>query len=124
MFSSTLSLTSALVGVGGQHHTSAALAPGKETRYPLYRRLSGRQGRVREVSPHTGIQSPDRPACSEPLHRMSYPGPNLQGVTSPPPQKKTQSGYRLVLPSLNFKLEFGHEEMRQNCVWQRGIVTV
>ena len=32
---STLSLTSALDGVGGQRHTPAALPPGK-TRYPLY----------------------------------------------------------------------------------------
>jgi hypothetical protein len=32
----TLSLTSALDGVGGQHHAPAALLPGK-TRYPLYR---------------------------------------------------------------------------------------
>ena len=32
----TLSLTSALDGVGGQRHAPAALPPGK-TRYPLYR---------------------------------------------------------------------------------------
>ena len=37
-YSSTLSLTSALDGVGGQRHTPAALPPGK-TRYPLHRRL-------------------------------------------------------------------------------------
>jgi hypothetical protein len=37
-----------------QHHAPAALPPGK-TRYPLYRRLSGPQGRfgrVRKISPH------------------------------------------------------------------------
>jgi len=52
MYSSTLSLTSALDGVGGQRHASAALPPGK-TRYPLYRRLGGTQGwsgRVRKIS--------------------------------------------------------------------------
>jgi len=43
MISSTLSLTSALDGVGGQRHAPAALPPGK-TRYPLYRRLSEPQG--------------------------------------------------------------------------------
>jgi hypothetical protein len=46
-------LTSALEGVGGQHHTPAALPPGN-TRYPLYRRLVGPQdrcGRVRKISP-------------------------------------------------------------------------
>jgi len=35
-YSSTLSLTSALDGVGGQRHATVALPPGK-TRYPMYR---------------------------------------------------------------------------------------
>ena len=39
----TLSLTSALDGVGGQRHAPAALLPGK-TRYPLHKRLGGPQG--------------------------------------------------------------------------------
>ena len=41
------------MGIGGQHHTPAALPPGK-TRYPLYRRLGGpqgRSGRMRKISP-------------------------------------------------------------------------
>ena len=45
------------MGVGGQHHTPAALPPGK-TRYPLYRRLGGpqgRSGRVRKISPPPGF---------------------------------------------------------------------
>jgi len=44
-----------------------SLPPGK-TRYPLYRRLSGPQGRseqVRKISPPTGIRSPDRPTRSQ-----------------------------------------------------------
>jgi len=48
-FSSTLSVTSALDGVGGQRHVPNGLSQGK-TRYPLYRRLGlpqGRSGRVR-----------------------------------------------------------------------------
>jgi hypothetical protein len=56
-FSSTLSLTTALDGVGGQRHAPAALPPGK-TRYPLYRRpggLQGRSGRVRKISPPPGF---------------------------------------------------------------------
>jgi hypothetical protein len=65
MYSPTLSLTSALDGgVGGQRHAPAALPQGK-TRYPLYRRLGGPQGRfgrARKISPPTGIRSPDRPA--------------------------------------------------------------
>jgi len=48
MYSSTLSLTSALDRVGGQRHAPAALPPGK-TRYPLYRSLGGPQGRCRQM---------------------------------------------------------------------------
>jgi hypothetical protein len=43
--------------VGGQHQAPAALPPGK-TRYPLYRRLGGPQGRsgqVRKISPPPGF---------------------------------------------------------------------
>jgi hypothetical protein len=66
--------------VGGQRHAPAALPPGK-TRYPLYRRLGGpqgRPGRVRKISPPTGIRSPDRPARSKSLYRLSYPGPHCE----------------------------------------------
>ena len=56
-YSSTLSLTLALDGVGGQHHAPAALPPIK-TRYPMYRRLGGlqgRSGRMRKISPSLGF---------------------------------------------------------------------
>jgi len=59
------------MGVGGQGHAPAALPPGK-TRYPLYRRLGGPQGRsglVRKIS-FTGIRSPDRPVRSESLFNV------------------------------------------------------
>ena len=42
------------MGLGGQRHAPAALPPGKETRYPLYRRLrrpQGRSGQMRKISP-------------------------------------------------------------------------
>ena len=57
MYSSTLSLTPALDGVGGQRHGPAALPPGK-TRYHFYKRLGtpqGRAGRVRKISPPSGF---------------------------------------------------------------------
>ena len=76
-YSASLSLTSALDGVGNQRHALAALPPGK-TRYPLFRRLGGpqgRSGRVQPISPPTGFRSPDRPARSESLYRLSYRGP-------------------------------------------------
>jgi len=56
--------------------------PGKETRYPLYGRLSGSQGRsgqMRKISPPTGIRSPDRPDRSESLYRLRYPYPRSVG---------------------------------------------
>ena len=65
------------MGVGGQHHAPAALPP-RKTRYPLYRRLGGpqgRSGRVRKISPPTGIRSLVRPARMNLLHRRRYPGP-------------------------------------------------
>ena len=74
-YNSTLSLTSALDGVGGQRHAPAALPSGK-TRYPLYRRLGGpqgRSGRVRKIWPPTRIRSLDRPARIESLYRLSSP---------------------------------------------------
>jgi hypothetical protein len=53
-YNSTLSLTSALGGVGGQRHAPAALPPGKRPQYPLHTRLSGPQGwsgQVQKISP-------------------------------------------------------------------------
>jgi hypothetical protein len=47
------SLTSELDGVGGQRHAPATLPP-RKTRYPLYSRLGGPQGR----SVRVGIISP------------------------------------------------------------------
>jgi len=46
------------MGMGGQPHAPAALPPGNETRYPLYRRLGGpqgRYGRVQKFSPPPGF---------------------------------------------------------------------
>jgi hypothetical protein len=70
------------MGVGGQRHVPAALPQGK-IRYPLYRRpggFQGRSGRVRNISPPTGIRSQDRPARSESLYRPSYPGHSLYSI--------------------------------------------
>jgi hypothetical protein len=53
MYSRTLSLTSALDGVGGKRQVPGALPPGK-TRYQLYRNLGGsegRSGRLWKISP-------------------------------------------------------------------------
>jgi hypothetical protein len=75
--SSTLSLTSALDGGGWSTPRPGRFTSEEETRYPHYWRLcgpQGRSGRVREISPSTGIRSPDRTTRSESLYRLSYPG--------------------------------------------------
>jgi hypothetical protein len=57
MYSCTPSLTSALDGVSGHGHISAALFPEK-IRYLLYSRLGGSQGRsgeAREISQQPGF---------------------------------------------------------------------
>ena len=62
-------------GEGSASRPGRSLPPGK-TRYPLYRRLGGPQGRsgqVRKISPPpTGIRPPDRPARRQSLYRLSY----------------------------------------------------
>jgi len=58
---------------------SGRFTPGKDTRYPLYRRLGGLRGRTRRVRK---ISHPDRPALSESLYRLSYPGPLSVHCTS------------------------------------------
>jgi hypothetical protein len=73
-------------------HPGRFLPPGK-TRYPLYRRLGGPQGRsgqLRETSPPAGIRSTDRPAGSKSLYRLSYPGSPLR-----------QCAFQITNPFLN-----------------------
>jgi len=68
--------------VGGERHPPTTLPPGK-TRYPLYRRLGGPQGlygRMRKISPPTGIRSPDRPARSESLYRLRSPCTSCKSI--------------------------------------------
>jgi hypothetical protein len=76
-YSSTLSLTSALNGRGWLTPRPDGVLPGM-TRYPLYKRLGGpqgRSGRVQKISRPTRSRTPDRPARSESLYRLCYPGP-------------------------------------------------
>ena len=61
-------------GEGSASRPGRSLPP-RQTRYPLYRRLGGVQGRpgqVRRISPTTGIRSLNRPPCSQSLYRLSY----------------------------------------------------
>jgi hypothetical protein len=65
-----LSLTIALDGSEWSKPRSGRFSPGKESRYPFYRRLGGPQGqsgRGRQYRP-IGIRSQDHPALSESLY--------------------------------------------------------
>ena len=72
------------MGVGGQLHAPATLLPRQETRYPLYRRLGGpqgRSGRLRKISPPPGFD----PQTVQPVvsrYTDSYPGPHCSIVPS------------------------------------------
>jgi hypothetical protein len=60
--------------VRGQRHTPAAFYPGKDP-VPIVQEAGWATGLVwtgaENLAP-TGIQSPDYPACSQSLHRLSY----------------------------------------------------
>jgi len=77
MSGSNLSLTLSLDGGAWSTPRLGRFTPGNDS-LPLYRRLVGHQGlseRVRKISPPTGMRYPDRPADSESLYWLCYPGP-------------------------------------------------
>jgi hypothetical protein len=90
------------MGVGGQYHASAALPPGK-TRYPMYRRLGGPQGRSGQLRKISHPQKFDprtvQPVTSRytnwgipaPVHKMSTKYIALFWVTSKSVQLKSYS---------------------------------
>ena len=76
-YSSTLSFTSALDGNGWSTPRPGRFTPGKDP-VPVVQEAGWAQGPVwtgAENLALTGIRSPDRPARSESLYRLSYPGP-------------------------------------------------
>ena len=73
MYSSTISLTSALNVVGGQRHAPAAFPPGRKNRYRMYRWLSGLQDRSGRWH-LLGNAYPDRPDRGQSPHRLSCHG--------------------------------------------------
>ena len=119
-YGSTLSVTSALDGVGGQRHAPAALPLGK-TWYPLYRRLGksqGRCGRVRKIRPHQdsipGPSSPQRVAIPTELPRpikwQQYP-------------KKKSAFYKFSLPAESEYTFLEHKDdtyFKMVGCWERG----
>jgi len=74
-YSSTLSLISALGGVGSQRHALAIIPPGKDP-VPIVQEAGWAPGPVwtgAENLASTAIRSPDRPARIASLYRLSYP---------------------------------------------------
>ena len=72
-------MTLALDGVGGQRHAPAAFIPRKEP-VPILQEAGWAPGPVwigAESLAPTRIRSPDRPARSVSLYRLSYPGPQI-----------------------------------------------
>ena len=64
------------MGVGGQHHATAAFNPGKDP-VAIVQEAGWASEPVwigAENLAHAGIQSPDLPARRESLYRLSHPG--------------------------------------------------
>ena len=72
-------MTTALEGVRGQGHALVTLYPGKDP-VPIVQEARWAPGPVwtgaENLAP-TGIRSPDRPARSQSLYRLSYPAHTL-----------------------------------------------
>jgi hypothetical protein len=70
------------MGVGGQLHAPAALTLGKRpgTHFMGGWWAPGTGWTGAENLAPTGIRSPDRPARSESLYRLRYPGPRILNV--------------------------------------------
>ena len=85
MYSSTLSLTSALDGGGWPTPRPGRFTPGKDS-VPTVEEAGWASGPVRtgteNLSP-IGIRSPDRRARSKSLYRLSYPGSSPYNITEP-----------------------------------------
>ena len=79
MYNSTLPSTSTLDGRWVVNATPRPLYPPGKDPVPIVQEAGWAPGPVwtgaEDISPPTGIRSPDRPARSESLYRLSYPGP-------------------------------------------------
>ena len=79
----------------------------------------GRSGRVRKISSPTGIRSPDRPACSESLYRLSYPAHQVQELRNTKRGKRqTQASYLRWIGAAH-----GGDGEQERCVRKFGAET-
>jgi hypothetical protein len=73
MYSSAVSLTSALDGVGGQHHASAALPPGKD-QVPIVSEAGWAPAPAWTGEENLAPHRDSIPGPSSELYRLRYPG--------------------------------------------------
>ena len=91
----------------GQRHVPAALYPRERTGTHLQqaRWAPGPVWTGAENLAHTGIRSPNRPARSESLYRLSYPGPRRERRT---PLKWTVASFPWACYKIAAVMEWGH----------------
>ena len=101
MYSSTLSLTSALDGGGWLTPRPGRFNPGKEIRYPLFRRLGGpqgRSGRVREISSLPEFDPRIVQPVAQSLYRLSYSGSHTSESTNVQEQNEYRGETAVLVP--------------------------
>jgi hypothetical protein len=69
------------MGMGCQHHAPAALPRERQSTHCIRPQATGPVWTGAENLAPTGIRSPDRPARSESLYRLSYSGPHTHTHT-------------------------------------------
>jgi hypothetical protein len=92
------------------------LPPGKN-RYPLYRRLcrprAGWTGA--EYLEPTGIRSPDRPARSQSIYRLSYPAPSISKILTQFPLVRPASSRNYGFIIWNTQSEHDYRQFDKYC---------
>ena len=99
------------MGIGGQRHAPAALLPGN-TRYPEDGWAPESVWKGAENLVPIGIQSPDCPARSESLYRLSYTSPLCPYVWG----AFCLSTYHLIIFIVFVTTDQMHNYMSQQCV--------
>ena len=114
-------------GEGSASRPGRSLHPEK-SRYQLYSRLSGPQGwsgQVREISPPTEIQSPDRPARSQSLYRLRYPAHHVYCSLLQVYRRFERTGFLRFLGrskvSLSWATEISHACFTSLFPWKRNV---
>ena len=106
-------MTTALEGMRGQRHAPAALYPPGEDPVRIVQEVGWVAGPVwtgAENLANTGIRSPDRPARSQSLYRLSYPvHPELKAHHLIPSSSEIMNAWNYAsVPPIHISLGTGH----------------